>query len=63
MPTTQLLIVIFLSILGACAFLALGAFLGKKISMGKVAAFAGIVALFVMVFFSVFSAYYFITKL
>jgi hypothetical protein len=53
--------ILLFCILGACAFLALGAFAGGKMSAGKLAAFAGVLALMAMVFFSIFSAVYFLT--
>jgi hypothetical protein len=59
MPNAQLSMIL-LGILGFCAFLALGAFLGKVTTPGKLVTFAGVVALIAVVFFSVFAAYYFI---
>jgi hypothetical protein len=59
MPNSQISMVLF-GILGFCAFLALGAFLGKKVTPGKLVTFAGMLALIAVVCFSVFSAYYFI---
>lgn len=63
MPTAQMLGITLFCILGACGFLALGAFVGSKLSPGKLATFAGVVALIAVVFFAGFSAYYFLTKL
>jgi hypothetical protein len=60
MPNAQLGMILF-GILGFCGFLALGAFLGKTITPGKLVTFAGVVALIAVVCFSVFAAYYFIT--
>ncbi len=61
MPNAQSLALILFSILGFCIFLALGAFIGKKTSPGKVVTFAGVIALVAMVCFAMYSAYYFIT--
>jgi len=60
MPNAQLSLILF-GILGFCACLALGAFLGKVLTPGKLVTFAGVVALIAVVFFSVFAAFYFIT--
>jgi hypothetical protein len=62
MPNAQSLGITLLCIVGACAFLALGAFAGSKMSPGKLATFAGVLALIAIVFFAVFSAVYFLTK-
>ncbi len=61
MPNAQSLAAILFSILGFCIFLALGAFIGKKTSPGKVVTFAGVIALIAVVCFAMYSAYYFIT--
>jgi len=61
MPNAQSLALILFSILGFCIFLALGAFIGKKTSPGRVVTFAGVIALIAMVGFAMYSAYYFIT--
>jgi hypothetical protein len=61
MPNAQSLALILISILGFCIFLALGAFIGKKTSPGKVVTFAGVIALVAVVGFAMYSAYYFIT--
>ncbi|MFA5078445.1 MAG: hypothetical protein WC541_03055 [Dehalococcoidia bacterium] len=61
MPNAQSLALILFSILGFCVFLALGAFIGKKTSPGKVVTFAGVIALVAVVGFAMYSAYYFIT--
>ena len=60
MTNAQLGLILF-SILGFCGFLALGAFLGKIVTPGKLVTFAGIVALVAVFCFSIFAAYYFIT--
>jgi hypothetical protein len=60
MANSQLSMILF-GILGFCAFLALGAFLGKTVTPGKLVTFAGVIALIAVVCFSVFAAYYFIT--
>jgi len=62
MPNAQSLATILFCILGFCAFLALGAFVGKKTSPGQLVTFAGVVALIAVVGFAVFAAYYFITQ-
>jgi hypothetical protein len=62
MPNSQSLGIMLFCILGACAFLALGAFAGNKMSPGKLAIFTGVLALIAVVFFSVFSAVYFLTR-
>jgi len=61
MPNAQSLAVILFSILGFCVCLALGAFVGKKTSPGKLVTFAGVIALIAVVGYAVFSAYYFIS--
>ena len=61
MPDSQSLAVILFSILGFCVCLALGAFIGKKSSPGKLVTFAGVIALVAVVCFAVYSAYYFIS--
>jgi predicted MFS family arabinose efflux permease len=60
MTNAQLGLVLF-GILGFCGVLALGAFLGKVVTPGKLVTFAGVIALVAVIFFSVFAAYYFIT--
>lgn len=60
MPNAQLGIILF-GILGFCAFLALGAYLGKVTTPGKLVTFAGVAALVAVVLFSVFAAYHFIS--
>jgi hypothetical protein len=50
------------AILGFCVMLALGAFLGKKITPGKLVTFAGVLALIAVVCFTVYAAYYFIAR-
>jgi hypothetical protein len=60
MTNAQLGLVLF-GILGFCGVLALGAFLGKVVTPGKLVTFAGVIALVAVLFFSVFAAYYFIT--
>jgi hypothetical protein len=62
MPNAQSLAVTLFAILGFCVMLALGAFLGKKITMGKLVTFAGVLALIAVVCFTVFAAYYFIAR-
>jgi len=62
MPNAQSLGIILFCILGACGFLALGAFLGSKMSPGKLAIFAGVLAMFAVIVFAVFSAVYFMTR-
>ena len=62
MPNAQSLGIMLFCILGACAFLALGAFAGNKMSPAKLAIFAGVLALVAVVFYAVFSAFYFLTK-
>jgi hypothetical protein len=62
MPTAQSLGITLFCILGACAFLAIGAFAGNKMSPDKLATFAGVVALIAVIFYAVFSAYYFLSK-
>ena len=61
MPNSQSLAVVLFSILGFCVCLALGAFIGKKTSPGKLVTFAGVIALIAVVCYAIFSAYYFIT--
>jgi len=61
MPNAQSLASGLFCILGFCIFLALGAFIGKKTSPGRLVTFAGVVALIAVVGFAVYSAYYFIT--
>ncbi len=61
MPNAQSLAVILFSILGFCVCLALGAFVGKKTSPGKLVTFAGVIALIAVVGYAVYSAYYFIS--
>jgi len=62
MPNAQSLGILLFCILGACAFLALGAFLANKMSVGKLATFAGALALIAVIFYAVFSAVYFLTQ-
>lgn len=61
MPNAQSLAMVLFSILGFCIFLALGAFLGKKVEPGKLVTFAGVIALIAVVCFAVYAAYHFIT--
>jgi hypothetical protein len=61
MPNAASLATVLFCILGFCALLALGAFIGKKTSPGKLVTFAGVLALIAVVGFSVYAAYYFIT--
>jgi hypothetical protein len=51
-----------LAILGFCVMLALGAFVGKKITPGKLVMYAGVLALISVVCFTVYAAYYFIAR-
>lgn len=60
MPNAQSLATVLFCILGFCVFLALGAFVGKKTSPGKLVTFAGVIALIAVVGFAIYSAYYFI---
>ena len=60
MPKAEISMVLF-GILGFCAFLALGGYLGKILSPGKLVTIAGVIALVAVVCFSIFSAYYFVT--
>ena len=60
MTNAQLGLVLF-SILGFCGMLALGAFLGKVVTPGKLVTFAGVIALVVVFCYSIYAAYYFIT--
>jgi len=61
MPNAQSLAIVLFSILGFCALLALGAFIGKKADPGKLVTFAGVIALIAVVSYAVYAAYYFIT--
>jgi len=60
MANAQLGMILF-GILGFCGVLALGAFLGKATTPGKLVTIAGVIALVTVVCFSIFAAYYFIT--
>jgi hypothetical protein len=62
MPNAQMLAIILFGILGFCGFLALGAFVGKQTSPGKLVTFAGVVALIAVVLYAMYAAYYFIVK-
>jgi len=62
MPTAQMLGTILFCILGFCGFLALGAFVGKKVTPGKLVTFAGVLALIAVVLFAMYAAYYFIAE-
>ncbi len=59
--SAQTLALTFVAILGFCIMLALGAFLGQKITPGKLVTFAGVLALIAVVCYAVYAAYYFIT--
>jgi predicted membrane channel-forming protein YqfA (hemolysin III family) len=61
MPNAQSLAIVLFCILGFCALLALGAFIGKKTDPGKLVTFAGVIALIAVVGYAVYAAYYFIT--
>ncbi len=61
MPNAQSLATVLFIILGCCALLALGAFIGKKTDPGKLVTFAGVIALIAVVSYAVYAAYYFIT--
>lgn len=61
MPNAATLATVLFCILGFCAFLALGAFLGKKSSPGKLVTFVGVIALIAVVGYAMFAAYYFVT--
>ena len=61
MPDSHSLGMVLFAILGFCGFLALGAFLGKKVTPSKLVTFAGVIALIAVVCFSIFAAYYFTT--
>ena len=52
---------ILFAILGFCGFLALGAYLGKKVTPQKLIIFSGVLALVAVLCFSVFAAFYFLT--
>ena len=62
MPNAQTIAMLFFSILGFCVFLALGAFMGKKMTPDKLVTFAGVIALIAVVVYAIFAAYYFITE-
>lgn len=62
MSNAQTLATILFGVLGFCILLALGAFVGKRTSPGKVVTFAGVIALIAVVAYAVYAAYYFITK-
>ena len=62
MPNAQMLGTILFCILGFCGFLALGAFVGKKVSPEKLVTFAGVIALIAVVLYAMFAAYYFIVE-
>ena len=62
MPNAQSLGIMLFCILGACAFLALGAFAGGKMTPGKLGIFAGVLAVIAVIAYAVFSAVYFLTK-
>ena len=60
MANSQLGLILFV-ILGFCGCLALGAFLGKVLTPVKLVTYAGVLALVVVVAFSIFAAFYFMT--
>ncbi len=62
MPGAQTLTTALFCILGACLFLALGAFAGKKMSPSKLATFAGVLAALSVLVYALFSAFYFLTS-
>jgi uncharacterized membrane protein YcaP (DUF421 family) len=62
MPSAQSLAMTLFAILGFCVVLTLGAFIGKKITPGKLVMFAGVLALIAVVCFTVYAAYYFIAR-
>ncbi len=62
MPNAQMLGTILFCILGFCGFLALGAFVGKKVSPEKLVTFAGVIALIAVVLYAMYAAYYFIVE-
>ena len=62
MPNAQSLGIMLICILGACAFMALGAFAGGKMTPGKLGVFAGVLAVITIAVYAAFSAIYFLGK-
>jgi multisubunit Na+/H+ antiporter MnhG subunit len=62
MPNAQMLGTILFCILGFCGLLALGAFVGKQTTPGKLVTFAGVIALVAVVLYAMYAAYYFIAE-
>ncbi|GEM_PF-435939 len=62
MPNAQSLGITLICILGACAFLALGAFAGGKMTPSKLGIFAGVLAVIAITVYAAFSTVYFLGK-
>jgi hypothetical protein len=57
MPTIKDAIIVLVIVLGCCVFISLGAFLEKKLTLGKLARISGIVALIAIILYVIYVAW------
>ena len=57
MPTLKEAILVLVIVLGCCIFIALGAFLGKQLTLMKLAQICGIVSLIAIVLYVIYVAW------
>lgn len=62
MPTLKDAAIVLGIVLGCCIFLSLGAFLGKQLTLGKLAQTSGIIALIAIVLYVVYVVLILFTK-
>ena len=57
MPTLKDAIIVLVIVLGCCVFISLGAFLGKHLTLRRLAQISGIVALIAIILYVVYVAW------
>jgi hypothetical protein len=62
MPVLKEAVIVFGIILVSCLFLALGAFLGKALTLGRLAQLTGFIALFAVIIYTVYVSWILLTK-
>lgn len=62
MPILKDAVIVLGIILGSCAFIALGAFLGKTLTLGKLVQTTGIIALSAIILYVIYISWMLLTK-
>ncbi len=57
MPTLKDAVIVLGIVLGCCVFVSLGAFLGKQLTLGRLAQISGIIALIAIILYVVYVAW------